>query len=184
MKSALPQVTCRARRRRPAPRRCRRARRCAASPAHVGDAARPAGRGAGRTPARRRRVRGLPGQQPAHEQPPAERERNDGARRIGGVGRDAARALADAFAASPLFGRQVLVVASAASSAQRIGDQALVAALGVEHPQAVDRVAAGELRRNTTRRPSGDTATLRGSPSVSRWVRAYWRGNVSVTPPL
>ena len=35
-------------------------------------------------------------------------------------------------------------------------------------------------RANTTREPSGDTVTLRGSPNVSRWVRACCRGKVSV----
>ena len=37
------------------------------------------------------------------------------------------------------------------------------------------------LRRNSTCEPSGVTVRLRGSPRVSRWVRAYWRGNVSIT---
>ena len=36
------------------------------------------------------------------------------------------------------------------------------------------------LRRNTMRRPSGDTTTSRGSPSVKRWVRADWRGKESL----
>ena len=36
-------------------------------------------------------------------------------------------------------------------------------------------------RMKMTREPSGDTVKLRGSPSESRCVRAYWRGNVSLT---
>ena len=37
-------------------------------------------------------------------------------------------------------------------------------------------------RAKTTRCPSGETVKLRGSPRVNRWVRACWRGNVSVMP--
>ena len=36
-------------------------------------------------------------------------------------------------------------------------------------------------RAKTTRAPSGDTVKFRGSPRVRRWVRAYWRGKVSLT---
>ena len=36
-------------------------------------------------------------------------------------------------------------------------------------------------RTNNTRAPSGETVKLRGSPRVSRCVRAYWRGKVSLT---
>ena len=35
-------------------------------------------------------------------------------------------------------------------------------------------------RRKTIRFPSGEIWKDRGTPSVKRWVRAFWRGKVSV----
>ncbi len=37
------------------------------------------------------------------------------------------------------------------------------------------------LRTNATRDPSAATRNNLGSPTVKRWVRAYWRGKLSVT---
>src|SRR5262245_63239521 len=51
-------------------------------------------------------------------------------------------------------------------------------AASITHRQLTGSLPPRE-RANTTRRPSGETVMLRGSPNVSRCVRAYWRGNVS-----
>src|SRR6266568_5959316 len=40
------------------------------------------------------------------------------------------------------------------------------------------------VRRNATRRPSGEMVNERGIPSVNRRVLAYWRGKLSVMVPI
>ena len=189
MKSALPHDTVVgsvvASRR--APSCCRRARRCAAPAAHVGET--PRGRVRARIEHRALDVE--PADQaesrPATNSRAADGEGDDGRVGVGGERRDAARHLAQPLALRPLgVGHRVVGTALVRITGQRVGvgDEPLLAGGDVEHPQAVDRVVPPALRRNTTRWPSALTARLRGSPSVNRRVRAYWRGKVSLTGPF
>ena len=72
------------------------------------------------------------------EQPPAERERHDRARRVGGVGDDPAAVLAHALAPGALLGRQVAVAVGVHLA--RVDQQALQPAVALQRPQAQDRV--------------------------------------------
>jgi hypothetical protein len=91
------------------------------------------------------------GHETADEQASTERECDHGGGAIGGVGRDAARSLAQAFATRPFFRREFVVVGSQAVGVcvaggeqyPWVGDQTLVARADVEHPQGVHRIVAG-----------------------------------------
>ena len=114
-----------------------------AVPAHVGDAPGTGGR-------LRPRVEHRPGDgelarrcahQPGHEQPAVQRECGDRDVAIGGVPDDAAGALPSAFAPGALLRREV-ALAGLRQQHPRVGDEPFLAGVGVEHPQAVDRIAA------------------------------------------
>ena len=70
-----------------------------------------------------------------------------------------------------------------ASSSSGIGDESFVAGRGVDDPQPVDRIGAARAAQERDRRPSLDTVTVRGSPSVNRCVRADSLGNDSDSAP-
>ncbi len=80
------------------------------------------------------------GDEPADEQPSADGEGGDRGVAVGGEGGDAAARLPRPLAAGLFLGRQVVV--APAEECVGIGDEALVAGGGVDHPQAVDRVGA------------------------------------------
>ena len=108
-------------------------------------------------------------EQPGHEQPAGECERGHRRGPVGGERRDAAGAFAHALAAGAFLGRQIVVdgrrTAAERQQRDRIGDQPLGRRREIDcvHRQFTGSSPA-RLRRNTARRPSGDTVTLRGSP--------------------
>ena len=86
---------------------------------------------------------GAGGEQPGSEEPAGQGEGGHGDCGIGGVRSDATGALAHAFAAGALFGRQGVVVGCVAGQQRhRVGHQLLGAGGEVGHPQTVHRVVA------------------------------------------
>ncbi len=134
-------------------------------PAHVGDAAR---RGIGaRVEHRSGDVEWSSGarDQAGHEQPAGEREGDDRSGRVGGVGRDAGRALAGALTPGPLLGGEVLVRRWVVAGEQivGIGDESLLPGVGVGDPEAVDRVVAGAAAQEHDAPAVGRNAHVAGS---------------------
>ena len=167
--------------RRPAPTIGRRARRCAASARSRRRPAGRPGRAGDRTPARRPPARGRPptagrrrtaGRRGRTRRPPRWRRWRRRRRRppapapapAGPAPRAAGRPRPPAEQHAP-GRRRAAPSPGSTSSTQR---------------QLTGSSAAAATRANTTRRPSGDTVMLRGSPRVNRRVRAYWRGKVSL----
>ena len=145
-------------------------------PRDVGHAAWPSDRAAGRTPGPRPAARGPRRQQPGHEQPPTEGEGGGHHAGVGGVGHHAARASRGPARAGPAprpAGR--LSSPPASSSRGSATRRSSPVATSSTQRQLTGSSPARE-RANTTRRPSGDTVRLRGSPSVKRCVRAERRG--------
>ena len=93
---------------------------------------------------------------------------------------DAGRALAGALASGALCGRQVGRQSPASSSSSGSATRCSSPVSMSTTQRQFTGSLPPRLRANTRRRPSGLTTRSRGSPRLSRWVRAYCRGNVSV----
>jgi hypothetical protein len=128
--------------------------------------------------ARHRDLACAPGHEPGAEQAAGERERSDRHGLVGRERRDAARPSRARSRRARSSGWQVVGQRPASSSTGSTTRSSRPMPTSATQRQFTGSEPP-RLRANTTRRPSGLTTRSRGSPSVKRCVRAYWRGNVS-----